>query len=123
MDELVPLVNAQYGGVLPGRGHAPTVPELRLVGAYGHPDDGDGPAVRFRLGQSLVGQAARSRRPIAIDDVPRRLRRRSRSGLGSTAPASLIVLPIVVEDQVLGVHRTGLGARASPRCTGRSSNS
>jgi len=104
MDELVPLVNAQYGAFYLADDTA-EVPELRLVGAYGHPEFGtvgDGPAVRFRIGQSLVGQAARSRRPIAIDDVPPGYATIS-SGLGSTAPASLIVLPIVVEDQVLGV--------------------
>ena len=61
MDELVPLVNAQYGAFYLADDTA-EIPELRLVGAYGHPDDGDGPAVRFRVGQSLVGQAARSRR-------------------------------------------------------------
>ncbi|MEV6872427.1 HAMP domain-containing protein [Amycolatopsis sp. NPDC051128] len=104
MDELVPLVNAQYGAFYLADDTA-EVPELRLVGAYGHPEIGtvgDGPAVRFRVGQSLVGQAARSRRPIVVDDVPPGYATIS-SGLGSTAPASLIVLPIVVEDQVLGV--------------------
>ncbi|KDN17410.1 HAMP domain-containing protein [Amycolatopsis rifamycinica] len=104
MDELVPLVNAQYGAFYLADDTA-EVPELRLVGAYGHPESGavgDGPAIRFRVGQSLVGQAARSRRAIAVDDVPPGYATIS-SGLGSTTPASLIVLPIVVEDQVLGV--------------------
>ncbi|MGW5721250.1 HAMP domain-containing protein [Amycolatopsis sp. NPDC003865] len=100
MDELVPLVKAQYGAFYLAD-DTTEVPELRLVGAYGHPD-GDGPATRFRVGQSLVGQAARSRRPIVVDDVPPGYATIS-SGLGSTAPAGLIVLPIVVEDQVLGV--------------------
>src|SRR4051794_40647338 len=100
MDELVPLVNAQYGAFYLAD-DTTEVPELRLVGAYGHPE-GDGPVTRFRIGQSLVGQAARSRRPIAVDEVPPGYATIS-SGLGSTAPAGLIVLPIVVEDQVLGV--------------------
>jgi HAMP domain-containing protein/signal transduction histidine kinase/CheY-like chemotaxis protein len=100
MDELVPLVNAQFGAFYLADDTA-EVPELRLVGAYGHPD-GEGPVVRFRIGQSLVGQAARSRRPIVVDDVPPGYATIS-SGLGRTAPAGLIVLPIVVEDQVLGV--------------------
>jgi len=99
MDELVPLVDAQYGGFYLTDEADPL--ELRLVGSYGHPD-GDRPAARFRVGQSLVGQAARSKRPIVVDDVPPGYATIS-SGLGSTAPASLIVLPIVVEDQVLGV--------------------
>ncbi len=99
MDELVPLVAAQYGAFYLADETTET-PELRLVGAYGHPDAG--PVVRFRIGQSLVGQAARSRRPIMVDDVPEDYVAIS-SGLGKTRPANLIVLPIVVEDQVLGV--------------------
>ncbi len=100
MDELVPLVAAQYGAFYLADETAVPL-ELRLVGAYGHPD-GDSPSTRFRIGQSLVGQAARSRRAIVVDDVPPGYATIS-SGLGATAPTSLIVLPIVVEDQVLGV--------------------
>ncbi|MGX1881484.1 HAMP domain-containing protein [Streptomyces sp. NPDC055287] len=103
MDELTPLVGAQYGGFYLAQEHG-GAGELELIGSYGHPGD---PAdaerpVRFRFGQSLVGQAARSRRTIAIDELPPGYITIS-SGLGSTDPASLIVLPIVVEGQVLGV--------------------
>jgi signal transduction histidine kinase/CheY-like chemotaxis protein/HAMP domain-containing protein len=100
MDELTPLVAAQYGAFyLAEDGEHGT--ELGLIASYGHPD-ADGRPVRFRLGQSLVGQAARSRRTIAVDDLPAGYVAIS-SGLGSASPGSLIVLPIVVEDQVLGV--------------------
>ncbi|WP_138906150.1 HAMP domain-containing protein [Streptomyces chryseus] len=103
MDELTPLVGAQYGGFYLAQERG-GVSELELIGSYGHPGDAsDTPRpVRFRFGQSLVGQAARSRRTIAIDDLPAGYITIS-SGLGSTDPASLIVLPIVVEGQVLGV--------------------
>ncbi|OEJ28454.1 hybrid sensor histidine kinase/response regulator [Streptomyces agglomeratus] len=103
MDELTPLVGAQYGGFYLAQEHA-GISELELIGSYGHPGDAsdvDRP-VRFRFGQSLVGQAARSRRTIAIDELPAGYITIS-SGLGSTDPSSLIVLPIVVEGQVLGV--------------------
>ncbi|WP_078607121.1 HAMP domain-containing protein [Streptomyces flavidovirens] len=103
MDELTPLVGAQYGGFYLAQDHG-GVSELELIGSYGHPDDTSDPErpVRFRFGQSLVGQAARSRRTIAIDELPAGYITIS-SGLGSTTPSSLIVLPIVVEEQVLGV--------------------
>ncbi|MEV6653655.1 HAMP domain-containing protein [Streptomyces sp. NPDC051219] len=103
MDELTPLVGAQYGGFYLAQ-DSDGVSELELIGSYGHPDrpDDSSEPVRFRLGQSLVGQAARSRRTIAIDALPADYITIS-SGLGSTSPSSLIVLPIVVEDQVLGV--------------------
>ncbi|MFJ6213357.1 HAMP domain-containing protein [Streptomyces sp. NPDC092296] len=100
MDELAPLVSAQYGAFFLAE-EAPGGTELRLVGSYGYPADGDRPT-RFPLGRSLVGQAARSRRTIAVDDIPADYVTVT-SGLGRTAPASLLVLPIAVEGQVLGV--------------------
>ncbi|WP_329274765.1 HAMP domain-containing protein [Streptomyces sp. NBC_00691] len=100
MDELTPLVAAQYGAFYLAEEGSDSV-ELGLVGAYGRPA-GDRGRDRFRLGESLVGQAARSRRTIAAENVPADYVTIS-SGLGSTARGSLVVLPVVVEDQVLGV--------------------
>ncbi|MER5733237.1 HAMP domain-containing protein [Streptomyces sp. NPDC002138] len=99
MDELTPLVAAQYGAFYLAEDAADTT-VLTLVGSYGR----SGATVngtRFALGQSLVGQAARSRRIIAADQVPGDYI--ISSGLGHTTPGSLMVMPIVVDDQVLGV--------------------
>ncbi|MFD9691447.1 HAMP domain-containing protein [Kitasatospora sp. NPDC059146] len=99
MDELAPLVGAQCGAFyLAEDGGGGTV--LQLVGSYAFPD-GERPT-RFRLGESFVGQAARSRRTIAVGALPPGYLAAS-SGLGRTESLSLIVLPIVVEGQVLGV--------------------
>ncbi|AZP22533.1 HAMP domain-containing protein [Streptomyces aquilus] len=100
MDELTPLVTAQYGAFYLAE-DTDSGPELRLVGSYGWPDDVDRP-VRIPVGRSLVGQAARSRRAIAVDDLPPGYVTIS-SGLGQAVPSALVVLPIVVEEQVLGV--------------------
>ncbi|MCP2298511.1 Signal transduction histidine kinase [Nocardia amikacinitolerans] len=100
MDELAPLVSAQFGAFYLAD-DTDERPELRLIGSYGSPEEPGG-ATRFVFGQSLVGQAARSRRTIAVDDVPGDYVTIS-SGLGQTAPVNLLVLPIGVEDQVLGV--------------------
>ncbi|MEV7559845.1 HAMP domain-containing protein [Streptomyces sp. NPDC089795] len=99
MDELTPLVAAQYGAFYLAE-DGPGGPRLVLVGSYGRPA-GAGEATGFALGESLVGQAARSHRIIATDQVPGGYV--ISSGLGHTTPGSLIILPIVVEDQVLGV--------------------
>ncbi|MFJ9963214.1 HAMP domain-containing protein [Streptomyces avermitilis] len=100
MEELTPLVSAQYGAFYlaeeTGRGT-----ELRLIGSYGYPDDTQRPD-RIPLGRSLVGQAARNRRPITVDDLPPAYVTIS-SGLGQISPTALKVLPIVVDEQVLGV--------------------
>ncbi|GAA3437873.1 HAMP domain-containing protein [Kutzneria kofuensis] len=102
MDELTPLVGCQYGAFYLTEDGDP-VPYLRLIGSYGHPDDHgtSGQPTRFRWGQSLVGQAARSKRTIALEDAPADYVTIS-SGLGRTAARTVIVLPILVEGQVLG---------------------
>ncbi|MFF9899434.1 HAMP domain-containing protein [Streptomyces longispororuber] len=104
MDELTPLVSAQYGAFYLAE-ETREGTELTLVGSYGRPADFTGHS-RFKLGESLVGQAARSRRTIAADHVPSGYVSIS-SGLGQCAPNSLVVLPIVVEEQVLGVIELG----------------
>ncbi|MFG3659445.1 HAMP domain-containing protein [Streptomyces sp. NPDC047706] len=100
MDELVPLVSAQYGAFYLAEDRA-TGPELRLVGSYGRPEDDPRPD-RIPFGRSLVGQAARSRRTIPVDQLPPDYVTIS-SGLGRTVPTALLLLPILFEDQVLGV--------------------
>ncbi|WP_433259577.1 HAMP domain-containing protein (plasmid) [Streptosporangium sp. CA-135522] len=100
MNELAPLVAAQYGAFFLAE-ETTEGTQLRLISSYGYFDAVER-HTRFRLGQSLVGQAARSRRTVAVDDVPAGYITIS-SGLGQTMPACLVVLPIVVEEQVLGV--------------------
>ncbi|WP_142191582.1 HAMP domain-containing protein [Streptomyces calvus] len=100
MDELVPLVSAQYGAFYLAE-DGESGPELRLVGSYGYPDDEARPT-RIPFGRTLVGQAARSRRTIVVDELPPDYVTIS-SGLGRVVPTALVLLPIVVEGQVLGV--------------------
>ncbi len=100
MDELVPLVSAQYGAFYLAE-DGDDGPELRLVGSYGYPDD-DARRTRIPFGRTLVGQAARSRRGITVDELPPDYVTIS-SGLGQVVPSALVLLPIVVEGQVLGV--------------------
>ncbi|MFF5074119.1 HAMP domain-containing protein [Micromonospora olivasterospora] len=97
MDELAPLVSAQLGTFLLMDENADT-PTLRVVGGYGHRAAGR----RYTLGDSLVGQAAASKRAIVVDAVPADYVTVT-SSLGAAAPLHLVVLPILFEDQVLGV--------------------
>ncbi|GGO60937.1 HAMP domain-containing protein [Nonomuraea cavernae] len=96
LNDLAPLVSAQYGAFFLAEES-----ELELISAYGYPADPDRPT-RFRMGETLVGQAARSHQTIAMTDIPAGYITVA-SGLGRTQPASVVVLPIVVEEQVLGV--------------------
>ena len=116
MDELAPLVSAQYGAFyLAETDETGGGVELRLVGSYGHPGEmaDDGRPKHFRPGQTLVGQAARSRRTIEVEDVPADYVTIG-SGIGRTAPTSLILLPIMVEEQVLGVIELASVNRFTP---------
>ncbi|UBI35634.1 MULTISPECIES: HAMP domain-containing protein [Streptomyces] len=113
MEELAPLVGAQYGGFYLAE-ETEAGPSLRMIGSYGRPEGGEGAdAPRFSFGQSLVGQAASGRRTIAVDDLPAGSVTVP-SGFGFIEPSHLVVLPIVVEDQVLGVIELASVHRFTP---------
>ncbi|HSZ40182.1 MAG TPA: HAMP domain-containing protein [Trebonia sp.] len=100
MEELAPLVNAQHGTFFLAEGTGGDT-RLRLIAGYGLLADKDAP-LQYRIGQSLIGQVAKSKRPIVVDDIPPGYIRIS-SGLGEAQPANLAVLPIMFEDHVIGV--------------------
>ncbi len=100
MDELAPLVGAQHGTFYLSE-QADGDTQLRLIAGYGLRADKAAP-IQYRLGQSLIGQVARSKRSIIIANLPEGYVKIS-SGLGEAPPANLAVLPILFEDQVLGV--------------------
>jgi GAF domain-containing protein len=104
MTELIPVIGAQHGAFFLAESIDGET-RLRLIAGYGMPS-GAGPAIQFRLGEALIGQAATTKQPIMVTDVPAGYVRIS-SGLGEAAPASLIVVPIVFEDRVLGVLEAG----------------
>ncbi|PXY34171.1 hybrid sensor histidine kinase/response regulator [Prauserella flavalba] len=111
MNELTPLVGAQYGTFFlmdPGEYGS----KLRLIASYGRVADGSAP-LEFDLGQSLIGQVAHTRRPLVVDQTPPGYVRIS-SSLGEAPPVNLIVLPILFEDQVLGVIELASFNRFTP---------
>jgi signal transduction histidine kinase/HAMP domain-containing protein/ActR/RegA family two-component response regulator len=102
MSELTPLVSAQYGAF-----YLATVPdgdavhdaEFERIAAYGFHRGG---TTRFILGEGLAGQAALDRVRILVEDAPPGYVTVG-SGLGQSASTHLAVLPILFEDQVVGV--------------------
>ncbi len=104
MDELIPLVGGQQGAFfLADTSDGET--RLRLIAGYGlHP--GGGSPSQLLLGQSLIGQVAKTRRPVILDEVPAGYARIS-SAIGESCPVSVMIVPIVFEDQVLGVIEAG----------------
>ncbi|MFN8077833.1 MAG: HAMP domain-containing protein [Kineosporiaceae bacterium] len=78
---------------------------LQLIATYGYTARKSVPN-RFRIGESLVGQAALERKPILITQAPSDYIQIG-SGLGEAPPVNLVVLPVQFEDQVLGVIELG----------------
>ncbi len=104
MSELTPTVSAQHGAFFlaePTPGGDGSDTRLRLIASYGY-QQRKSISNTFELGEGLVGQAAVERKSILITEAPADYISIT-SGLGSAAPASIIVMPILFEEQVLGV--------------------
>ncbi|MFJ7947841.1 HAMP domain-containing protein [Streptomyces sp. NPDC096354] len=104
--ELTPLVNAQYGAFFLAEAGAEPGEDLELLAGYGTGQP-EGRRRRTRLsldapGWGLITQAATEKRRIIIEAVPTEYITIS-SGLGAAPPASIVILPILFEDRVLGV--------------------
>jgi HAMP domain-containing protein/signal transduction histidine kinase/CheY-like chemotaxis protein len=100
MSELAPLVNAQYG-VFYVSNRDEEASYLELAASYGADSRAD-LRQRLDLREGLVGQCAADKRPITLDNVPTDFVRIS-SGLGSAAPANVIILPALFEEEVKAV--------------------
>ncbi|MEU6394861.1 HAMP domain-containing protein [Streptomyces sp. NPDC046939] len=107
--ELTPLVNAQYGAFFlaePDESDTPlrtTIPTkgLAYIAAYASAaasvvDTGGMPV------HGLVRQAALEKKRILVEEAPPDYIKIN-SGLGEAAPASVVIIPILFEDKLLGV--------------------
>jgi CheY-like chemotaxis protein/GAF domain-containing protein len=101
MSELTPLVGAGYGAFFLAEDVEDAPPELQLISSYGYKLRKK-VSNRFKLGESLVGQAALERQSILIADAPEDYVRVV-SGLGEAAPRNIVVMPVLFEDQVMAV--------------------
>jgi signal transduction histidine kinase/HAMP domain-containing protein/DNA-binding response OmpR family regulator len=102
MSEVTPTVNAQHGAFFLAEPGQSGETELVLASAYGFTPRRSELRSRFEIGESLVGQAALERKPIALTELPPGYIKVG-SGLGDASAAALLVMPIVFEDQLLGV--------------------
>jgi signal transduction histidine kinase/CheY-like chemotaxis protein len=98
MNEVSPLVNAQVGAFFLASDSADAT-EWKLSGGYALPHSAPS---TFTSGEGMVGQAGAARQVIHVREVPAGYLQ-IRSGIGSTRPASLVVLPVLFEGESLGV--------------------
>ncbi len=101
MSEVTPTVNAQHGAFFLAEPSADGT-ELVLAASYGYTPRRSGLHSRFKIGESLIGQAAFERRTIALTDMPPGYVTVG-SGLGEIPAAGIVIMPVLFEDQVLGV--------------------
>ncbi len=100
VSELTPVVGATQGSFfLTEAGEE--IQSLRRIASYGYQSRKSVPDV-LAFGEGLVGQAAVARKSIRVKDVPRDYVRIA-SGLGEAPPREIVILPVLFEEQVLGV--------------------
>jgi signal transduction histidine kinase/CheY-like chemotaxis protein/HAMP domain-containing protein len=111
MEELAPLLGAQHGTFFLTEDWSGDR-RLRLIAGYGLRADKNAP-IQYRIGQSLIGQVAKSKRPIVVNEIPHGYIKIS-SGLGEASPSNLAIMPIMFEDQVLGVVELASFSKFTP---------
>jgi HAMP domain-containing protein/signal transduction histidine kinase/CheY-like chemotaxis protein len=99
MTEVTPVVNGVLGAFyLAERETDYSQPMLRRAASYGVGEV----ETSFAIGEGLVGRCASDRKVVRVTQVPANYLQ-IRSGLGSASPAELLVLPVLFEEQLLGV--------------------
>jgi HAMP domain-containing protein len=102
LSELAPLVDAQHGVFYSMTSATEGVePALEFRAGYGF-QERKHLSTSFRVGEGLVGQCAKEKKPILLTDVPDDYIRIN-SGLGDSAPLNIIVLPVLFEGTVRAV--------------------
>ncbi|NUL14695.1 HAMP domain-containing protein [Streptomyces lunaelactis] len=107
--ELTPLVNAQYGAFFlahPDADGAPsrttsTIKGLAFIAGYGSAQSATIDTTGMP-GHGLVRQAALEKKRILLEEAPPDYIKIN-SGLGEASPASVVIIPILFEDKLLGV--------------------
>ncbi len=114
LSELAPLMDAQQGLMYVVEEHGDAAGDRRLRQLAGYADADSAPAARtLRFGEGLVGQCAAQARLILLEDVPPGTVQ-IESGLLNAVPRSVIVLPVLFEDQVKAVIELASLAEFTP---------
>jgi HAMP domain-containing protein/signal transduction histidine kinase/CheY-like chemotaxis protein len=102
LSELAEVVSTHYGAfyILQQEEESQQV-KLKLFAAYAYKEEKSIPR-EFAIGEGLVGQCAFEKEKIMLNNVPQGYVKIN-SGLGKAKPASLIILPILFENNVKAV--------------------
>ncbi|WP_166242020.1 response regulator [Paenibacillus turpanensis] len=101
LSEIVPKIGASHGVFYIMMDHDGERPYLKKSASYAEQVEHSLPE-ELQLGEGLIGQCAMDNKSIALTSVPSNYIRIG-SGLGSAAPASIMILPVSSENTVLAV--------------------
>jgi len=101
MKELVAYTDADAGALFVSMDKDGEAPCLEISGSYAF-DRKKQLHRSFHLGEGLVGRAAMEKELIYLTELPAEYIK-IRSGLGEDKPSSLLLVPVVLDRQVLGV--------------------
>ncbi len=100
LSELAPLVSAQQGAFYIAE-NADGSAVLKFMAGYALDETNKAPG-QLRVGQGLVGECAKAKQRILVRHVPGDYVQ-IRSSLGSAAPLTVVVLPVLFEGEVKAV--------------------
>src|SRR5476649_1090788 len=102
LSHLVPFTNAQVGAFYL------VTDDKKLQMVSGHALSQTGVSdVLIEFGQGLIGQVAIEKQSLLIEDVPASYFNKIESALGELIPRSLLICPILYENEVTGVIELG----------------
>ncbi len=110
LTQVCPVIHAQHGVFYSlekavNLDSSSSTPMLEMLASYAF-HERKSVANSFEIGQGLVGQAAREKKRILVHDIPDDYISVS-SGLGSTKPLNVVVLPVLFESELVGVMELG----------------
>lgn len=101
ISEFAPIIGVNYGAVyLHDENKHPD--ELKCYGAYAFDGGETNSKSTFKIGEGLVGQSALDKKVIELSEAPDGYLKVG-SGLGNSTPASILIRPILFEEEMLGV--------------------
>jgi putative methionine-R-sulfoxide reductase with GAF domain len=79
--------------------------ELKLSGSYAFDKDKNSKNL-IQIGEGLIGQAAYEKEIISVTNIPEDYTRVS-SAIGAATPLNIIIVPIILDDRLIGVIELG----------------
>lgn len=101
ISKLVQYLNANQGGLFLLNTDNPSQQYLELVACYAY-DRKKYMQKKLEIGEGIVGQCYLEKAPIILSEIPPNYLKIT-SGLGNASPRFLVTIPLIREDEVMGV--------------------